>query len=78
MTVTASVQVEDNYGNKYYFILEKGRWSVMHASGIPYALSNFSSNSAEFYIALANCESKSEAIMVINKHGNYLKKGSAK
>lgn len=78
MTVTASVQVEDFYSNKFYFILENGHWGVIHSSGIPYALSNFSSNSAEFYIALANCASKSEAIMIINKHADYLKRGSAK
>jgi hypothetical protein len=78
MTVTASVQVEDNFGNKFYFILEKGRWNVMHVNGMQYSLSNFSSNSAELYIALANCETKSDAIRAINKCADYLKKGSAK
>jgi|WetSurSiteA1Bulk_404760.scaffolds.fasta_scaffold00222_21 hypothetical protein len=78
MTIKISVQAEDLYGNPIYFILQNGRWSAIDKFCLPHALSNFSGNGAELYIALANCESKSDAIRAINKHANYLKKNSAK
>jgi hypothetical protein len=78
MTIQISVQGEDFYGNKIYFIFENGYWYAMNQRGIHEAFSNFSSNSAELHIALANCESKSGAISAINKYADYLKKNSIK
>ncbi len=78
MTIKISVKAEDFYGNPVYFVLENGRWGAMNKSCTPEALANFSDNGAELYIALANCESKSDAIRAINKHANYLKKNSAR
>jgi hypothetical protein len=78
MAIKISVQAEDFYGNPIYFVLENGRWGAMSKSCAPLSLSNFSDNGAELYIALANSESKSDAIHAINKHANYLKKNSAK
>lgn len=77
MTIKISVQAEDMFTNKIYFIFENGHWYAINQSGIREAFSNFSENSAELYIALANCESKSDAISAINKHANFLKKNSA-
>ncbi len=77
MTIDITVRAKDFYGNTIYFIRENGHWGAMSKSCIPEAFSNFSSNSAELYIALANCKFKSDAIQIINKYGNYLKKGSA-
>lgn len=78
MTIKISVQAEDFNSNPIYFVLENGRWGAMSKSCTPLSLSNFSENGAELYIALANCETKSDAIRAINKHANYLKKNSAR
>jgi hypothetical protein len=78
MSIDITVRAEDFYGNPIYFVLEKGRWSAMNKSGQGEALSNFSSNAAELYIALSNSEGKSDAIRAVNKYADYLKKGSAK
>jgi len=78
MTITITVRAEDFYGSPIYFVLENNHWYAMNKSGVHESFSNFSSNSAELYIALANCECKSGAISSINKYADYLKKGSAK
>jgi hypothetical protein len=77
MTIDITVRAKDFYGNTIYFIRENGHWGAMSKSCIPEAFSNFSSNSAELYIALANCETKEGAVYSVNKYCDYLKKGSA-
>jgi hypothetical protein len=80
MNITVTVQAEENMcANKVYFIrYANGNWSAINKAGISEALSNFSDNAAEFYIALCNCDNKPDAIDIIRKYGSYLRKESVK
>ena len=79
-TISISVQAEENMcANKAYFIrYSSGEWCAISKNGTPMSLSNYSRNAAEFYIDLSNCDNKADAIEIIRKHGDYLRKESIK
>jgi len=78
MTIEISIEAEDLNHNKIYFIFENGHWGAINKACMSLGFSNFSSNSAELYIALDSCKTKIDAIRAIEKYAGYILKNSAK
>jgi hypothetical protein len=78
MTIDIVIRAGDNFGNTIYFIRENGHWRSMTENCTPLSFSNYSSNSAELYIALENSSTKEDATNAVNTYADFIKKGSAK
>jgi len=73
MAVKFYIRAKDFYDNYVYFIHEYGEWKVVDKNLVPMALSNLSSNAAEFYIELSKCDDRTSARLTIKEYGDYLK-----
>ena len=73
MAVKFYVRATDTFDNLVYFIYEYSEWKIVDKNLVPLALSNISSNAAEFYIELSKCDDRTSARLTIKEYGDYLK-----
>ena len=73
MAVKYYIRAKDLQGNYVYFIYEYSEWKIVNKDLRSLALSNISSNAAEFYIELSKCDDRTSARLTIKEYGDYLK-----
>lgn len=70
MSIDIVIRAKDINGNLIYIISENNNWRFMDKNMQSMALSNYSTNAAELYIALDEVKSKAFAVLVLKNYSN--------